>query len=130
MYAIRSYCAPFHDARSLPGILIAAARELGGPLSAALPWKRFRDCIEQAYGGAGGGMEKALREGGLFAGPPAPSRGAASTASPRLPKTERPAFEGDPAKHPLLLTVYPSIAFYDGRITSYNVCYTKLLRNL
>ena len=106
---------PFHDARSLPDILIAAARELGGALSAALPWKNFRDCLERAHGGPGGRWEKALMEGGLFSGPSAPSRGAASSARPRLPKTEGPAFEGDPAKHPLLLTVYPSIAFYDGR---------------
>jgi len=106
---------PFRDARSLADILIAAARELGGSMSAALPWKNFRDCIEQAYGGPGGRMEKALREGGIFPGVSASPRATASVAGMRLPKTGKAAFEGDPAKYPLLLTVYPSIAFYDGR---------------
>lgn len=110
---VQPVVSPFHDARSLPDILIAAAKELGGAISAALPWKNFRDCIEQAYGGPGGGMEKALREGGIFSGPPAPSRFAAAPL--RLPKVGRAAFEGDPAQFPLLLSVYPSIAFYDGR---------------
>ncbi len=106
---------PFRDARSLPDVLIAAAKELGGPLRAALPWESFRDCLEKAYGGPGGKMEEVLRKGGIFAPAGFPSRTAAAAAIPRLPTMEEAAFEGDPAKYPLLLHVFPSIAHYDGR---------------
>ncbi|GAB4373131.1 MAG: molybdopterin-dependent oxidoreductase [Deltaproteobacteria bacterium] len=110
---VQPVVSPFHDTRSLPDILIAAAKELGGTVAAALPWRNFRECIENAYGGPGERMEKALREGGIFSGPPARARDLAAPV--RLPGIGAAAFEGDPEKYPLILTVYPSIAFYDGR---------------
>lgn len=106
---------PFHDTRSLPDVLIAAAKELGGPLAASLPWESFRDCLEKAYGGPGGRMEEALQKGGIFARAGSPSRHASVAPILRLPKSEEAAFEGDPARYPLLFHVFPSIAHYDGR---------------
>jgi anaerobic selenocysteine-containing dehydrogenase len=106
---------PFRDTRSLPDILIAAAKELGGPVAAALPWKSFRECVEGAYAGMGIDLETAHRNGGVFpAGAPLP-RPVPKAAAPSLPKTAEAKFEGDPARYPLLLHVYPSVALSDGR---------------
>jgi anaerobic selenocysteine-containing dehydrogenase len=104
----------FHDTRSMPDVLIAAAKELGGEPAKALPWGSFRECIEKAYGGPGGEMEKALQRGGFFGESLSP-RSSARTGSVALPKaTERP-IDGDPKTFPLALHLYPSVTLYDGR---------------
>ena len=106
--------SPFHDTRSMPDVLIAAARELGGEPAKALPWRSFKECLDQAYGGPGGEMEAALQRGGFF-GEPSPRHPANGTASGVLPKsTERP-LDGDPKAFPLTLHLYPSVTLYDGR---------------
>lgn len=106
---------PFRDARSLFDVLIAAAKELGGPLPSALPWASLRDCVEKSYARAGIDMEKAYRDGGIF--PPAPlsPRKPPASAGLRLPPVEEAEFEGDPARYPFRLHVYPSVALSDGR---------------
>ena len=105
---------PFHDTRSMPDVLIAAARELGGEPAKALPWGSFRECIEKAYGGPGGEMEKALQRGGLFGESVSP-RSAARTGNATLPKATEHPFDGDPKAFPLALHLFPSVALYDGR---------------
>jgi len=105
---------PFHDTRSMPDVLIAAAKELGGDPAKALPWGSFRECIEKAYGGPGGEMEKALQRGGFFGESLSPR------SAPRERKTSFPAarerdFDGDPKAFPLVLHLYPSVTLYDGR---------------
>ena len=106
--------APFHDTRSLPDVLIAAAAELGGETAKALPWRSFKECLDKAYGGPGGEMETALQRGGFFG--ESPSRhSTARTASGALPKaTERPD-DVDRKAFPLALHLYPSVTLYDGR---------------
>ncbi|MGE5189172.1 MAG: molybdopterin dinucleotide binding domain-containing protein, partial [Gemmatimonadota bacterium] len=106
---------PFRDTRAMPDVLIAAAKELGGPVAAALPWATFRECLDKAYAGAGVSLEEARRQGGIFPGRPGATRPAPRAARPALPKPSRAQFEGAPAKYPLVLHVYPSIAFSDGR---------------
>jgi len=49
---------PFHGTRSMPDVLIAAAKELGGEPAKALPWGSFRECLDKAYGGPGGEMRR------------------------------------------------------------------------
>ena len=105
---------PFHDTRSMPDVLIAAAKELGGEPAKALPWGSFRECIEKAYGGPGGEMEKALQRGGLFGESP-PARSSPRASAVALPKPAERPVGGDPKAFPLALHLYPSIAFYDGR---------------
>jgi len=106
--------SPFHDTRSMPDVLIAAAGELGGEPAKALPWRSFKECLDKAYGGPGGEMEKALRRGGFFGESSSP-RLAARTGNVILPKaTERPT-DGDPKAFPLALHLYPSVTLYDGR---------------
>lgn len=105
---------PFHDSRSMPDVLIAAAGELGGEPAKALPWRSFKECLDKAYGGPGGEMETALQRGGFF-GESSSRRSAGGTASGALPKgTERP-IDGDPKAFPLALHLYPSVTLYDGR---------------
>jgi molybdopterin-containing oxidoreductase family iron-sulfur binding subunit len=99
----------------MPDILIAAAKELGGPLSAALPWTSLKDCLEKAYSGMGVSLEDAFRNGGVFSGRTSPPRPVPRAARPSLPKAADAKFEGDSARYPLLLHVYPSIAHADGR---------------
>ncbi|MGE5662957.1 MAG: molybdopterin-dependent oxidoreductase [Deltaproteobacteria bacterium] len=106
---------PFRDTRAMPDVLIAAAKELGGPVAAALPWTTFRECIDKAYGGPGVDLDEARRHGGIFPGKPGAFRPAAKAARPAFPKPSLAEFEGDPAKYPLILHVYPSIAHADGR---------------
>lgn len=104
---------PFHDTRSMEDVLIAVARELGGPLAAALPWRNFRGLLEAAYGGTNR-FEEALRAGGIFREEAAGTR-RITAGRPVLPNPEEPAFEGDPARYPFVLLVFPSIALADGR---------------
>jgi anaerobic selenocysteine-containing dehydrogenase len=106
---------PFRDTRSMPDVLIAAAKELGGRVAAALPWTSLRDCVEKAYSGVGIPLEVAFRDGGIFSGRPPVPRPVPRTARPSLPKAAEAKFEGDPALYPLLLHVFPSVALSDGR---------------
>ncbi len=106
---------PFRDTRAMPDVLIAAAKEIGGPLAAALPWSGFRECLDKAYGGLGVNLEEARRQGGVFGGKPGAPRPTPKAARPVLPKASPAEFGGDPAKFPLVLHVYPSIALADGR---------------
>jgi anaerobic selenocysteine-containing dehydrogenase len=105
---------PFHDTRSMPDVLIAAAKELGGEPAKALPWGSFRECLEKAYGGPGAAMEKLLRHGGDFS-ESGVLRGASKASNPIVPRAADPLFAGDPKAFPLILHLYPSIALYDGR---------------
>jgi anaerobic selenocysteine-containing dehydrogenase len=105
----------FRDTRSMPDILIAAAKEMGGRAAAALPWNSFRECLDQAYAGMGIDLEEARRNGGIFAGIPGAERKAPKGTATALPKASEAVFEGDRARYPLLLHVYPSISHFDGR---------------
>ena len=105
---------PFHGTRSMPDVLIAAAKELGGEAAKALPWGSFRECLDKAYGGPGGEMEKALQRGGFFGESPS-LRSASRPGGISLPKAADPPFVGDPKAFPLTLHLYPSITLYDGR---------------
>jgi anaerobic selenocysteine-containing dehydrogenase len=107
--------SPFRDTRSMPDVLIAAAKELGGPAAAALPWGSFRECLDKAYAGMGIDLEEAHRNGGIFSGKAGAPRPATKAGSPSLPKAAEAEFAGDPARYPLVLHVYPSIALSDGR---------------
>jgi len=105
---------PFHDTRSMPDILIAAARELGAEPAKALPWRSFKECLDKAYGGPGGEMEKALQRGGFF-GESTSQHSADRIAGGALPKATERAIEGDPKTFPLALHLFPSVTLYDGR---------------
>jgi anaerobic selenocysteine-containing dehydrogenase len=106
---------PFHDTRPMADVLIASAKELGGDMPKALPWAGFRDCLEKAYKGMGVDLEEARKKGGIFTWPAGANRPVPKVAHPVFPKPVPAAFEGDAAKYPLVLHVYPSVSLYDGR---------------
>jgi anaerobic selenocysteine-containing dehydrogenase len=106
---------PFRDTRSMPDVLIAAAKELGGPAAATLPWTGFRDCVERTYAGMGINLEDARKDGGIFSRKISPPRSVPKAQKPSLPGIADAEFEGDPARYPFFLHVYPSIAHSDGR---------------
>ena len=105
---------PFHATRSMPDVLIAAAGELGGEPAKALPWRSFKECLDKAYGGPGGAMENALRQGGIF-GEDAATRVPPKAGALVVPNAADAVFDGDPKAFPLVLHLYPSITLYDGR---------------
>ena len=107
--------SPFRDTRQMQDVLIAAAKELGGPAAAALPWASFRECLEKAYAGLGIRLEEAHRDGGVFGGKAAAAHPTPKAGKPSFPKPSEATFEGDASRFPLLLHVYPSISLYDGR---------------
>jgi len=106
--------APFHDTRSMPDVLIAAAGELGGEPAKALPWRSFKECLDKAYGGPGGEMETALQRGGFFGESPS-RRSAGGMASGAFPKATERSNDIDRKAFPLALHLYPSVTLYDGR---------------
>jgi len=105
---------PFHATRSMPDVLIAAAKELGGEPAKALPWRSFKECLDKAYGGPGPAMEKLLQQGGDFS-ESGILWGAPKASNPIVPRAADPSFDGDPKAFPLVLHLYPSITLYDGR---------------
>ncbi|HEY3490086.1 MAG TPA: molybdopterin-dependent oxidoreductase [Candidatus Deferrimicrobiaceae bacterium] len=108
----------YHDTRSMPDILLAAARELGGPVAAALPATSFRELLGKAYAGMDVLFERALQAGGYFDAEPSPPRPTPRAAKPSLPRAAMSAFAGDPARFPFVLRVYPSNALLDGRLAN------------
>jgi anaerobic selenocysteine-containing dehydrogenase len=108
----------FHDTRSLPDILLAAAKELGGPVAAALPAASFREMIEKAHAPSGIPFERALQEGGRFGEKPGPSRAAGRPSGTALPTDAAPEWAGDAASFPFVLQPYPSNSLLDGRFAN------------
>ena len=90
--------APFRDTRSMPDVLIAAAKELGGPTAAALPWGSFRECLEKAYAGIGGSTSRRPSErGGSSPGSRARRGRRPEGGNPRPPEGGGAAFRRRPA---------------------------------
>ncbi len=105
----------YHDTRAIPDILLAAARELGGPLASALPAGNFREYLANAYAGMEIPFEQALQEGGYFRMKPGPLRPLPKDAGHSMPKASEPAFAGSPDRYPFVLRLYPSNSLLDGR---------------
>ncbi|HEY5996208.1 MAG TPA: molybdopterin dinucleotide binding domain-containing protein, partial [Candidatus Deferrimicrobiaceae bacterium] len=108
----------FHDTRSMPDILLAVAKELGGAVAEALPWGNFRELIGKAYAGMEIPFERALQEGGYFGGKAGASRPAPKASRPAFPAGADPAWAGDPATYPYVLRLYPSNSLLDGRFAN------------
>lgn len=106
---------PVYDTRSLADILIAAGKELGGPVAAALPWENLKDCLEKEYGKMGINLQEAYENGGIFPREAGRSRPIRNPGSVPFPNPGEARFEGEPDRYPFLLHVYPSTLFYDGR---------------
>lgn len=104
---------PLHDTRPFPDLLIALARALGGELNSALPESSLMEGLQQRHAPNDPTRWNALlARGGIFAEgladglPKAPSRNTWVDPGADLP---------DPGVDTLLLQIYPSGSFFDGR---------------
>ncbi len=115
---------PLFDTRSFPEVLLTIASELGGKMTAPLPYDSYpamlKASMAKRLGETGGGeFEKTwvglLRRGGLFETDKEQAEEFRWTAGTPLPRPQPPRFAGDAGEFPLHLQIYPSTAFYDGR---------------
>jgi menaquinone reductase, molybdopterin-binding-like subunit len=118
---------PLHNTRSTPDVLLDLARELGGDLAKALPWKTYDEAIETSFVAlyrekgsktakdADQFWQKAQGQGGWWSAesetvPPSPT-GAPNAAKPRAPE-----FAGDASEYPFHFLPFASQLFYDGSL--------------
>lgn len=104
---------PLHDTRPFAELLIALARALGGDLNAALPESSLLEGLRQRHAPDDPIRWNALlASGGIFAEDAADSEPVKPLRHSWVaPGTELP----DPGDDTLLLQIYPSATFYDGR---------------
>jgi len=104
---------PLYDTRPFPELLIALARALGGGAAANLPETSYLDGLKQRHApGSPARWNELLAQGGVFesgTNPPLPIR-VEAIHEPALPSVA-----GTDGAFPLLLQIYPSPSFYDGR---------------
>ncbi|HEV2178053.1 MAG TPA: molybdopterin-dependent oxidoreductase [Terriglobia bacterium] len=121
---------PLHSTRAMPDVLLDIARQLGGPLSAALPWKSFDEMLHAGFvdlgerlgttnaKGADDFWKKVQAQGGFWAtetklaAPKDPnSVGRAKAVAPSDPQ-----FQGDEQGYPFYFLPYASQMLYDGSL--------------
>jgi len=115
---------PLYDTRQFPEVLMAAARGLGGKMSAAVPYQSWQEMLKAELGKriAPSVLKDfdtewvdLLRQGGYFGPEDHHVKGYRPVAASSLPNPATPLFAGDESMFPLHLQVYPSPALYDGR---------------
>jgi molybdopterin-containing oxidoreductase family iron-sulfur binding subunit len=100
--------APVFDTRATGDVLLASAARAGHNLGAA----EFREYLRKEHGGDDAAWAALLQLGGAFSEPaPTPARAAAPLSAPSGPAPVPVA----PADGRLVLHIYPSLHFYDGR---------------
>jgi anaerobic selenocysteine-containing dehydrogenase len=120
---------PLHNTRSMPDLLLGVARQMGGPLAAALPWETYEAMLQAQYLTLRRQMPAAMAadsdddfwskvqaQGGWWGATGAGQRGtAASSARPSASATE-PAFDGAANAFEFYFLPYASQAFRDGSL--------------
>lgn len=120
---------PLHHTRAMPDVLLEVARQLGGGVSKALPWKNYEEMLREAFdplakekgsivaSSADEFWSKAEKQGGWWssqAGRSAQGHQVPPPASARL--DEEAQFSGDPGEFPFLFLPYESQQFLDGSL--------------
>lgn len=113
---------PLYDTRFVGDVLLDAAKRLGAPVEARLPWPDFRTLLRERWRSFHRGVESAgtsfdaewsrlLQQGGWWRSPPDVAR-----PSPHeLPAAyDPPTFQGDPESFPFHFHPYPSPALHYG----------------
>ena len=119
---------PLHNTRAMPDVLLDVAHQLGGAVSAALPWKTYDEMlraafgeIEKSAGSKSGDIWKGIQETGWWSPGPAAATNAKESASasgaPHSPVAmTEPQFDGSPEDFPFYLLPFPSTMLYDGSL--------------
>jgi anaerobic selenocysteine-containing dehydrogenase len=126
---------PLYDTRATVDVLLALARELGGPLSQALPWDNEVDFMRETVDGLreGAGSAEAFwaewrRQGGRWPQDQAlrdcrlVAAGAGAGSAVQVPSLSETAWAellagqmAEKGDYPYELHLYPSVALFDGR---------------
>jgi anaerobic selenocysteine-containing dehydrogenase len=119
---------PLHHTRAMPDVLLEVARQLGGDVGKALPWKTYQDMLQAAFESlrnhpssvsaktADDFWSEVQEKGGWWSGEatkPAAVRAAKSSAAPA--KVTEPKFDGAAQEYPFNFLPYASLQFGDGR---------------
>ena len=118
---------PLHNTRALPDVLLEVARQLGGEITAALPFQTFEELLENAFErlrGVPGSMppegddfwNNVQEQGGWWGaeGPTATQTGRVAAGEPV--RFEEPQFDGEGSEYPFQFLPYASQAFLDGSL--------------
>ncbi len=120
---------PLHNTRAMPDVLLALAKQMGGPVAAALPWESYEAMLQARYLTLRKQMPSAVpadsdddfwskvqNQGGWWsAAGDAPRQVAAVSARPASLKIE-PEFDGPADSYSFHFLPYPSQSFRDGSL--------------
>ncbi|TAM79214.1 MAG: nitrate reductase [Acidobacteria bacterium] len=117
---------PLHNTQGMPDVLLEAARQLGGNAAKALPWNKYQDMLQAAFGplrthpgsisakSPDDFWSEVQEKGGWWsAGPSSSARRAGKSSG--VAKVAEPQFDGDAGKYPFNFLPYASMQFGDGR---------------
>ena len=118
---------PLHNTRAMPDVLLEVARQLGGEVTAALPFQIFEEVLQNAFERLRGVPGSVPPEGGDFwnnvqeqggwwgaEGQPATQTGRVAAGEPV--RFEEPQFDGEGSEYPFQFLPYASQAFLDGSL--------------
>jgi menaquinone reductase, molybdopterin-binding-like subunit len=122
--------SPLHNTRAMPDVLLDVARQLGGDVAKALPWKTYDQALQAAFTAiykeqgtklakdADEFWSKVQDQGGWWsADEKAVQLSVAKVAGPPR-KSQAPQFDGDPSQFPFHLLPYASQLWYDGSLAN------------
>jgi anaerobic selenocysteine-containing dehydrogenase len=117
---------PVFDTRQFPEVLMTVANELGGEMKAAFPYPSYLEMLRAdvkkhaTISGTGSRDFEAtwvdlLRKGGIFKLNAGQMNSYKWSGGTKILEPATPRFAGSEKEFPLHLSIYPCIAFFDGR---------------
>jgi anaerobic selenocysteine-containing dehydrogenase len=119
---------PLHNTRAMPDVLLDVARQLGGDLAKALPWKTYDEALQAAFTtlyreqgnkaakDADEFWSKAQEQGGWWSAEEKPAGVGAGKASGAPMRNTGPQFEGAAGEFPFHLLPFAAQMWYDGSL--------------
>ncbi|HWU37138.1 MAG TPA: molybdopterin-dependent oxidoreductase, partial [Candidatus Acidoferrum sp.] len=119
---------PLYNTRPTPDVILDLARQLGGAVASALPWKTYEETLRAQYGGLStrkGSIEakdsdefwsKMQEQGGWWGSEtrnPSPSSATLRISFDKLANTQ---FHSEADDFPFFFIPYPSTTLYDGSL--------------
>ncbi len=118
--------SPLHNTRSMPDVLLEVARQLGGEIAKALPWKTYDEAVKASFAAlykekgsksakdADEFWSKAKDQGGWWSTDEKSPVVAAKAGAPL--KYTAPQFDGNASDYPFHFLPFASQMFYDGSL--------------